>query len=643
MDDSIYNLLNWEEFEELGKFYRRAKINIANPSDRKYFWNYWHRNKEALKNSGIKVLKIDGVFCVLWEIRDPQEDKKIREEKQKLFELSRKSSIDVDIPKPDGLDYLPYQKAGIEFSKDRNALIADEMGLGKTIQAIGVVNTKEKLDKIIVICPASLKLNWKREMEKWLIHDYKIEVVNRSDYPEDFDILIINYDVVEKHKDKIDSVEWDLLIADEAHYLKNAQAKRTKAIIGAGKKHKGIQAKQKVLLTGTPILNRPIEIFSLINALDPDTWGDKWKFAHRYCDAKHTGYGWDFSGASNLDELQQKLRSSIMVRRLKNDVLTELPPKRRQIIELPNNTKTSAAIAEEMRNWKEHQEALKGLKLSASQAKTEEDKDSYREAVKNLKEGVSVAFGNLAKIREQVALAKVPYIIEHLNNTDEKVVVFAHHKSVISQIKDKLGDSAVVLTGDTSMEDRQNAVDRFQKDPSVRFFIGSLLAAGVGITLTASSHVVFAELDWVPGNMSQGEDRCHRIGQQESVLVQHLVLEGSLDAKIARQLVKKQEVIDNSLDKEYDFTEDVEYILELPEREEEPETPFISQEEKDYLLEKIKIIASFDLDKAKSLNGVGFSKTDTSLGHSLASQEFLSDKQANLARKLVKKYRRQLQ
>lgn len=633
--------LNWgDEKLVMTKFGERF-VRVASPTSS--FWNEWKTKKQELKDSGISVSKDDNGDWVVTHWKEVDQAEKSRNK-----ELSRATDLDIEIPAPEGLTYLGYQKAGIHFAQNKDSLIADEMGLGKTIQAIGVINLNPGYQNILIICPASLRLNWKKELNKWLINPYTIGVVNRADYPEDTSIVIMNYDVAEKHKDKLRDKEWDLLIIDEAHYLKNSKAKRTRAILGHGKKDKGIPAKHRVFLTGTPILNRPIELFSLINALDESRWGSLWKYAHRYCDAKNTGWGWDFSGSSNLEELQDLLRSTIMIRRLKKDVLTELPPKRRQVIEIEPTAAVAKLVKEENKTWNSKNDVIESLRLAVELSKASEDVSEYRAAMRNLKEGISATFTEMAALRQQIALEKVPYVIEHIQNTSEKVVVFAHHKSVISAMKEALGEEAVVLVGDTKMEDRQAAVEAFQSDPKVKYFLGSIKAAGVGITLTAASHVVFAELDWVPGNISQAEDRCHRVGQLESVLVQHIVVEQSLDAKMAESLIDKQEIIDRALDIEVEVVASPEIDIDrikLPsfERIEKEAEEEVSDEEKAELLKKLRILSSYDFDRAAQQNDVGFNRFDTRIGNALAAQDFLTNKQAVIARKLTHKYRRQLE
>ena len=462
------------------------------------------------------------------------------EQKKISIEASRAMDADMDIPKPDGLDYFPFQKAGINYAMQHpNCIIADEMGLGKTIQAIGIINLNHPA-KIIIVCPASLKLNWRNELQKWLTHKYRIAVINSGDpygILSAAEILIFNYDILVKYIEAINQMEWDLAIFDESHKLKNPKSNRSKAGLS-------IKSKQRLFLTGTPILNRTVELFPILKSIDPQRWGNWYKYVSRYCNGHHNRWGMDVSGASNLEELQEKLRSTCMVRRLKKDVLTELPAKTRQIIALSPNGATSL-IQKENQMYDKYE----GLQSRIGQLNKEDS--GYKQAVESLRNQIMVAFSEISKLRHQTALAKLPVAIEYIENALEetdKLVVFAHHHDVISGIKNKFPDISVCLTGEMNINDRQNSVDKFQNDEKVKLFIGSIQAAGVGITLTAASNVIFVELDWVPGNMSQAEDRSHRIGQIESVMIQHLVLDGSLDSKIAKILIEKQEIIDKALD-----------------------------------------------------------------------------------------------
>jgi SWI/SNF-related matrix-associated actin-dependent regulator of chromatin subfamily A-like protein 1 len=421
---------------------------------------------------------------------------------------------------PRGLAYLPYQTEGIRFAADRpSALVADEMGLGKTVQAVGWLNAMPMAERALVVCPASLKINWRRELDRWLISPF-------------LDVEIINYDIL--HKLNLEQ-EWDAVIFDEAHYLKNPSAMRSRYA-------RLIRAPRRLLLTGTPLLNRPREAWHLLHLLAPVEWpAASWhRFAMRYCGARMINIGkkrvWDFDGASNLDELRGIL-APFMIRRLKAEVLADLPAKRRQIIELP-----VTGIGPAMR-----------ARLAEATARVERIEDTYRDDARALEANLDAAWNDLARIRHEAGLEKVAIAMPLLRDAVEasrKIVVFAHHRDVIAAITNGLADyGAVVITGDTATKARQELVDLFQMPNSgCRVLVGQIQAAGVGLTLTASSHVSFVEITWSPGDMTQAEDRCHRIGQKNAVLVQHLVLEGSLDARMARSLVRKQEIVHKALD-----------------------------------------------------------------------------------------------
>jgi len=597
------------------------------------------------------------------EARAAQAEKKA--DKVENIEASRANDATVELPVPDGLAYLPYQRAGIATACRRaNVLLADEMGLGKTIQAIGVINADESIKRVLVICPASLRLNWAREMRKWLTRDMQSWIMDGKSPHHEFPVTIINYDVLAKHVDWLQATKWDLVIVDEAHYLKSKGAKRSQAVFGideyAAKKAKceptpGITARRRIALTGTPIPNRPVEGYGLFHWLAPDEFRSFFGYAKRYCAASQSGYGWDMSGSSNLPELQDKLRGSIMVRRLKADVLTELPAKRRAIVEFPANG-ASGAVADETAQWEQSEDEIAALRVRVELAKAG-SKEEYEASVLMLKERTQAAFTELSQLRHATALATVPYAIQHilssLNDGDGKVVIFAHHKDVVAAIMAALAEAeigAVSLTGDTPMQTRQDNVDRFQADSNCRAFVGNIQAAGVGITLTAAAHVIFVELDWVPGNMTQAEDRCHRIGQTDSVLVQHLVLEGSLSARMAKVLIDKQDVIDRALDRKEEIAEEV---PATPSRD-KAATESLTRSKLDELAAKLtpdniaaihaglKILAGFDSDFAREQNGMGYGKMDVQIGHSLAESYALTARQAALGSKLVNKYRRQL-
>jgi SWI/SNF-related matrix-associated actin-dependent regulator 1 of chromatin subfamily A len=467
----------------------------------------------------------------LSEYADPITKELIRKKQTELkdtAQASKKAVSNISLAKPAGLDYLPFQKAGIEFCIGRNnVLLADEMGLGKTIQAIGIINNVAAVNKVIVITTASTKLNWLAELKKWLVKPLRCAVVDTCEQLDTNtqDVIIVAYSRLTRLLEALKGTDFDLCIVDEVHFTKSKKAQRSQAVKPICK-----NAVRNIHMTGTPICNRPDELYPIIERLGFDMgW---YEYMRRYCGAYRNVMGfWDTKGAKNLDELQNKLRSTIMIRRMKADVLKELPAKIRQAVILEADSK-------------ELRDALKEEKKYADAA------SQYIDKVKDLNTDEKTTFFEMSIARKNTAIAKIPAVIdfvdELLENT-ENVVVFAHHKDVITPIMAHYGAAAVKITGEDTTEERQESIFRFQNDKSIKVFIGSILAAGAGITLTASSTVVFAELDWTPGNMQQAEDRCHRIGQNDTVMVYHLIVDGSIDVKISKMLIDKQSNIDKAL------------------------------------------------------------------------------------------------
>lgn len=585
------------------------------------------------------------------------------EEGRALTEKVRASHAkdsDRSFPAPEGKSYLPYQRAGIAYALERRCtLIADEMGLGKTIQAIGVINASPEIRNILIICPASLKFNWKNELSAWSCQALSWSKTSWgwTGHGVSRLIYIINYDQLAK----LSVPEmWDLVVCDEFQYCKNQKAARTKLTA------EHCKSARKILgLTGTPINNRPVELYSLLELLGgceilSGTGKQRFtRFAWRYCAPKQVWTGkklvWDFGGADHLEELQEKLRVNCMVRRLKADVLTELPAKRRQIVVLGEESDDGYQITE----------------------------TDYENAVSSLRKGAKYAFEEISEARHLQALRKldaaIKFIRDSADGNDRKLVVFAHHKDVIAGLRTGLADLGIaVIDGSTSQEERAESVRRFQEDDSCRVFIGSIMAAGTGLTLTAASHVIFVEMDWQPGNMVQAEDRCHRIGQRDSVLVQYLVVDGTLDSKIAKLLVRKLGVISAALDgampelpavhapvvlDEIAFTSctclaapgampwehatwcdmhglpyqtgnvAVEKVIETK--------PKLTPEEIERIHTAVRQLASV-CDGAVALDGAGFNALDASFGRSLAQCATLTEKQALAARRMLKKYVRQI-
>lgn len=428
-----------------------------------------------------------------------------------------------------GKEMMPFQSAGLEFveATGGNALIADQMGLGKTVQALSYLALHPKMRPAVIVCPASLKLNWEREAESWLETDDKIDVIQGGKVHElNSDIVIINYDILKKWLPELQRIEPQIMILDESHAVKNPKAARSKAAaeLAAGIPH-------KILLTGTPVLNKPAELRKQLEIIDPKTYNESnwFKWHLRYADAHKIWIGrksvYDFSGASNLDELAQSLRS-IMIRRTKEQVLPELPAKRRSTVLIPiDNRKEYDRADNEFLEWIAEQKGL-----------------AAADRVTHVEELAKIEYLRQIAVRGKMKLAS-GWIANFLES-GEKLVVFATHKETINTLMSDFASCAVKIDGSVSSEKRQEAVDKFQNDPETRLFVGNIQAAGVGITLTAASDVVFLELGWTPALHEQAEDRTHRIGQKNAVNIYYLLAEKTIDASIAAMLESKREVID---------------------------------------------------------------------------------------------------
>ncbi len=626
----------------------------------KFIWTGGFATKDAPKAAGFRW----DPTAKRWWTSDPARAVRLREEADEVaaaalsevtqtLEASRAVAVDIDVACPDGLSFRPFQRAGIAWLASRDStLLADQMGLGKTVQVCGLLNADPSIRKVLISSPLSVKRVWLDELTRWLVEPRMIGIATAKQFPET-EIVLIHHDVLAKHAAVMRTIAWDLIVVDEAHLLRSRSAQRTRALFGTQNARKVIPqapvtARRRVALTGTPIPNRPAELWPVLNWLDPIRWSSFWGFAKRYAGAHEGRYGWDFSGATHLDELQQELRSTCMIRRLKTEVLTELPPKTRQIVVLdPDDMDEDAraVLRAESDVAKKHETLLASLRELVASASD----DEYKAQSAKLAAAQRLAFEEMAQARHDVAVAKAPYVARHVSDlldSNGKVAVWAHHHDVIDALATELAEhQPAIIDGRTSQADRGEAVERFQTIDSCRVFIGSITAAGTGITLTASSNAVFAELDWVPGNMSQAEDRHHRIGQQDALLVQHVVVDGSIDRRMVDLLVEKQLVADKALDREVKgIAVPADQMVQDTRSDTRPVTPDhdLSDEAIAIIHEAIRIIAAMDADHARELNGVGFSRLDGVFGHSLADSLALSQRQARAALKLALKYRRQL-
>jgi len=444
----------------------------------------------------------------------------------------------------DPRQYHAFQIEGIAFLVGHPAaLLADEMGLGKTIQAIGLINSVPTIKGVLIVCPASLKLNWRDELHHWIAshRDREITIIEGST-PLRGTIFVVSYEVLTRRHTEIASRHWDLVIGDESQKIKTRSAQRTRAFTS-------LKADRKLLMTGTPILNRPIELWTTLNYLDPSHWKSRLAFETRYCSGDRFTRQGEPNGASNLDELNKRLESTVMKRRRKEDVLTQLPPKTRQVIRL--QCPDQQLMADERTACEAVLRRTQQLQEAVEQARLLTDTTEYHRAFLELERWHIMRLGELSTIRKRTGLAKLPDIILFLETALEsgQVICFAYHREVLERLHEAFRKCSVLVYGKTPQEERHQNVAQFQNERSdVRLFLGGLTAAGTGITLTRSANVVFAELDWTPANISQAEDRAHRIGQKDNVLVQHLVMDGSIESFIAEKLIWKQTIIDRAID-----------------------------------------------------------------------------------------------
>jgi SWI/SNF-related matrix-associated actin-dependent regulator 1 of chromatin subfamily A len=422
---------------------------------------------------------------------------------------------------------FPFQSKGVSFieAKDGRALIADSMGLGKTVQALAWLQLHPEKRPAIVVVPASLKLNWQKEAETWM-PEPNVEILSGTKpWKTTGDILIINYDVLPTWVESFQTIKPQVLIMDECHYIKNNAAKRTKAIKTLAKKIPHV-----IGLSGTPIMNRPVEIDNAVRLINPTILPSFWSCAHKFYGAKNNGYGWDFSGATNTQEFHKLLTESIMIRRKKMDVLTDLPDKIYSFlpIELDNPAEYNAAENDFLQFIKDTKGQIAVIKASNAETLTKIE--------------------TLKQLAVQGKLKQAIEWIKEFLESDQKLVIFAVHKFVIDSLMLAFPDISVKIDGSVENSKRQDAVDQFQNNPKIRLFIGNIQAAGVGITLTASSNVAFLELPWTPGALVQAADRCHRIGQKNNVVIHYLLAVGTIEEKIALMLDHKLKVLDKVLD-----------------------------------------------------------------------------------------------
>jgi hypothetical protein len=503
---------------------------------------------------------------------------------KELRAASAAASADIELPDDLAAKLYPFQRAGVAYAaRTGRTYIADEMGLGKTRQALTTLRVRDAFPAVVVT-PASLKFVWEREA-RTVLPGMTVEVLDgaRGTYDADADITIVNYENLAKHVGRLRDRGVRAMVLDEAHYVKNPKAQRTRAVRAlAGWEPAGRGWRPgpdglvdtMLLLTGTPILNRPTELLEPLGIIGRlDEFGGWWRFATRYAGGRRGPYGmeWQTPTREALAELHDRLRATCMVRRSKADVLTELPPK------LP-----PAVVPIPLDNEAEYRHAERDLldfigERAAALARADEEAaretarrvaedptlDPDQELERRTREARTKAIDAAARadvlvrfnvLRQLAVRGKVRGIAEwvrtFLDGTEEKLILFAHHvEAGIQPLLAELADlRPVAITGAESIAERQAAVDAFQADPDIRLAVVGIKAGGLGITLTAARHVAFAELDWVPGNLQQAEDRAHRIGQIADVQPWYLLAPGTIDEDMDAILAEKRMVAGQAID-----------------------------------------------------------------------------------------------
>jgi len=429
-----------------------------------------------------------------------------------------------------------FQVQGVYYGiSKKKTFIADEMGLGKTLEALASTEILSGYP-CLVVCPASLKYNWEAEIKKWLPHRTIKILSGDSDIhlmmgtlKNDADIQIVNYDMLKAYCETLENWGFKTVIFDESHYLKNQDAKRT--LFGTKISQK---AENIFLLTGTAILNRPMELIPQLKIIKMiDKFGGPYRFEK---DFTHK-YGPMRGMVKNLDSLNKQMRALCYIRRTKSEVLTELPPKQRQYIML------------DIVNMMDYKAARENLyQYLMDKAVGAGGLEEF------LKKDLSAMANTLAQIeylKQICARGKMPLVIERiedfLEESDDKLVVFANHIEIQKGILGKFPKAAHLL-GEDTIEARNFNVNKFQSDLDCRLIICSLNVGGLGINLTASSNVYFVELGWNPAVHNQAEDRTHRIGQYSSVNITYFLGKNTIDEDIYELIEKKRVIVDATLD-----------------------------------------------------------------------------------------------
>lgn len=449
---------------------------------------------------------------------------------------------------PSDLVLRGFQRRAVEWALSRNrSYLALDPGLGKTIVAAVIRSTLQA--SVVYVCPPYLMENVKEEFDKWkpgiehtFIHGGRVMPAQyflggvKDSSTAVFSTMIVSdaiisrketQKVIREFREVTEMFGPVILIADESHRFKNLDAARTKALF----RSLVPQFEKAILMSGTPVPNRPFELWPALNFCAPEAidYIGRFDYGRKYCAGFESGYGWDFTGASNTEELARRITEKFMLRIRKVDALPELPPKTEELVLIDEDL--PAAVRD----------------FDAKILRNFSPDDTVQEQIEQLLSIENWEALHIATYRRELGVLKAPhairYILTLLSETDEALLVFAHHKEVVATLTSGLAKfKPITITGDTPVAKRQGMVREFQENGDRRLFIGNIQAAGTGFNLTKATRVVFAEYSWVPGENDQASDRAHRIGQKDHVFVQYLVYRNSLDRKVLETLWRKREI-----------------------------------------------------------------------------------------------------
>jgi SNF2 family DNA or RNA helicase len=479
----------------------------------------------------------DKAYHIWGRVTDSEKNYAMWLPKSSIIQEEKKLNREVDYSPYSKRPPMEHQKVAIEklLANDRY-ILADDMGLGKTTSAI-IASMESGAKKVLIICPASLKINWQREIENY--SDKKTLIVEGKKWGSTFDYYIINYDII-KNYHSMESValgeeirqpilkeKFDLVIIDEAHYISNPTAQRTKLINDIVDKIPKVW-----LLTGTPMTSRPINYYNILKIVQSPIALNWQTYVKRYCGGyQFTVNGkkiWNTGGATNLDELRDRTKN-LVLRRMKTDVL-----------DLPDKIITPIFLDLKSTFYDEELEDFMRI--------TNDNKN---------KESISITINRLMKVRQVIAYEKVEYtseIIDRCLEQGKKVIVFTNFTMTLDMLHEKYKKNSVVLDGRMSKEKRQQSVDRFQNEDKIKIFISNIIAGGVGITLTSAEVVIMNDLSFVPAHHSQAEDRAFRYGQKKNVIVYYPIFENTMEKIVYNILNKKKNIIDQVMG-DGDFSE----------------------------------------------------------------------------------------